>query len=70
MVRLRSTSSYEFENRLLPNDYMVIRNQGEDQEMREEGMKDVEGHQGTARQAGDPTQVDFEYTSESQTSLP
>jgi hypothetical protein len=34
-----STSTYDFENRLLPNDYIVIRNQGEDQEMHGEGLE-------------------------------
>ena len=29
-----STSFYDFENRLLSHDYIVIRNKGEDQEMR------------------------------------
>jgi hypothetical protein len=33
-----STSTYDFKNRLLPNDYIVIRNQGEDQEIHGEGL--------------------------------
>jgi hypothetical protein len=37
-----STSTYDFENRLLPNDYIMIRNQGEDQEMHGEGLVGME----------------------------
>jgi hypothetical protein len=64
-----STSTYNFKNRLLPNDYIVIRNQGEDQEMQVEGRGGVEVQQGSASQVRDPIQVDFESTSESRTSL-
>jgi hypothetical protein len=59
-----------FENRLLPNDYIVIRNQGENQEMHGEGLGGVEVQQGSASQLGDPIQVDFESTSESRSILP
>jgi hypothetical protein len=54
-----STSTYDFENSLLPNDYIVIRNQGEDQEMHVEWLGGVEVQQGSASQVGDPIQVDF-----------
>jgi hypothetical protein len=64
-----STSTYNFENRLLPNDYIMIRNQVEDQEMHREGLVDVEVRQGSASQVGDQIQVDFESTSESRSSL-
>jgi hypothetical protein len=37
-----STSTYDFENRLLPNNYIVIKNQGEDQEMHGEGLGGME----------------------------
>ena len=37
-----STSTYDFDNRLLPNVYIVIRNQEEDQEMYGEGLGGVE----------------------------
>jgi hypothetical protein len=33
-----STSFYELENILLPNDYILIRNEGEDQRIREEEL--------------------------------
>jgi hypothetical protein len=49
-----STSTYDFENRLPPNDYIVIRNQGEDQEMHGEGLGGMEVQQGSASQIGDP----------------
>jgi hypothetical protein len=65
-----STSTYDFENRLLPNDYIMIRNQGEDQEMHGEGFGDVEVQQRSASQVGDPIQEDFESTTESRSSLP
>jgi hypothetical protein len=65
-----STSTYDFENRLLPNDYIMIRNQGEDQEMHGEGFGDVEVQQRSASQVGDPIQVDFDSTTESRSSLP
>jgi hypothetical protein len=64
-----STSTYDFENRLLPNDYIVIRNQGEDQEMHGEGLRGVEVQQGSGSQVGDPIQFDLESTSESKSSL-
>jgi len=65
-----STSTYDFENRLLPNDYILIRNQGEDQEMHGEGIGGVEGQQRKANRVEDPTQLVLEYNSESRTSLP
>jgi hypothetical protein len=55
-----SILTYDCENRLLPNDYIVIRNRGEDQEMHEERLGGVEVQQGNASQVGDPIQVDFE----------
>jgi hypothetical protein len=68
-VSFLSTSTYDFENRLLPNDYIMIRNQGEDQEMHVEGLGGVEVQQRSASQVRDPIQVDFESTSESRSSL-
>ncbi len=40
------SSLYEFENRLLPNDYIVIRNNGEDKETLGEGIRVIKDHQG------------------------
>ena len=64
------TLTYAFENRLLPNDYIIIRNQGEDQEMHGEGLGGMEVQQRRANQVGDPIQVDHESNSESRSSLP
>jgi hypothetical protein len=62
-------SFYTFENRLLPNDYIVIRNKGDDQNMHGKGLGGVEVQQEGARHGGDPNQVDFESVSESKNSL-
>jgi hypothetical protein len=59
---------YEFENRLLPNDYIVIRKNGEDKETLGEGLRGMEDHQGRPSQGGGPKQADFEYNSEFRTS--
>jgi hypothetical protein len=37
-----NSSSYDYENRLLPNDYIVIRDHGEGQGILEEGLGGVE----------------------------
>ena len=66
---LRSSSYVTFENGLLPNDYIVIRNHGEDQEMMGEGLGDVEDQQGRGSQGGGPTKTDFESVSGLRTSL-
>ena len=63
------SSLYDFENRLLPNDYIMIRNNGEDKETLKEGLRGVEDQQRRPSQDGGPNQVDFEYVSESRTSL-
>jgi hypothetical protein len=63
-----SKSLYDFENRLLPNDYIVLRNHGEDQGMHKGGLGGVEDQQGRPSQGGGPNQVDFEPVSESRTS--
>ena len=65
-----STSFYDFENRLLPNDYIMIRNQGEDQKMSGEELGGGEGQQGTSKPHGGPIHINFEPTSESRSSLP
>jgi len=63
-----SKSFYDFENRLLPNDYIVLRNHGEDQGMHKGCLGGVEDQQGRPSQGGDPNRVDFEHVSESRTS--
>ena len=56
-------SLYDFENRLLPNDYIMIRNNGEDKETLREGLRGVEDQQGGPSQYGGPNQVNFKYVS-------
>ena len=63
-----SNSLYDFENRLLPNDYIVLRNHGEDQGMYKGWLGGVENQQGRQSQGGGPNRVDFEPVSESRTS--
>jgi hypothetical protein len=52
-----NSSSYDYENRLLPNDYIVIRNHGEDQGILGEGLGGVEDQQGHTSQEGGPNQL-------------
>ncbi|KAK3136654.1 hypothetical protein QOZ80_5BG0440310 [Eleusine coracana subsp. coracana] len=66
---LHSSLYVTFENGLLPNDYIIIRNHGEDQEMMGEGLGDVEDQQGRGSQGGCPTKTDFESVLGLRTSL-
>jgi hypothetical protein len=52
-----NSSSYDYENRLLPNDYIVIRKHGEGQGILEEGLGGVEDQQGHTGQEGGPNQL-------------
>ena len=63
------SSLYDFENRLLPNEYIVIRNNGGDKETLGEGLRAMEDHRGRPSQGGGPNQVDVGCNSESRTSL-
>jgi hypothetical protein len=49
-----SNYSCDFENSLLPNDLIVLRNKGEDQQGRGEGFGGVEDQQGRPDQDGGP----------------
>jgi len=60
-----SKSLYDFENRLQPNDYIVLRNHGEDQGMHKRWLGGMEDQQGRSSQGGGPNRVDFEPVSES-----
>jgi len=61
---------HTFENRLLPNDVILLRNIGEGQEgLRGRGGGD-DDQQGRPTQAGGPVQHEFESASASRTSLP
>ena len=61
---------HTFENRLLPNDVILLRNivEGHEELRRRGGGKN--GQQGRPRQAKSPVQHDFESASASRTSLP
>nr|AAX95158.1 retrotransposon protein, putative, Ty3-gypsy sub-class [Oryza sativa Japonica Group]ABA92365.1 retrotransposon protein, putative, Ty3-gypsy subclass [Oryza sativa Japonica Group] len=63
------SSLYEFENRFLPNNYIVIRNNGGDKETLGEGLRAMEDHRGRPSQGGGLNQVDVGCNSESRTSL-
>ena len=52
-----SPYKYDYENRLLPNDYIVIRNHGEGQGILGEGLGGVEDQQGHTSQEGGPNQL-------------
>jgi hypothetical protein len=65
-----STSFYDHENRLLANDYILIRNEGENQGMHGEELGVRLGQQGMSKTLGGPIQLNFESTSEFRSSLP
>jgi hypothetical protein len=52
-----NSSSYDYENRLLPNDYIVIRDNGEGQGILGEGLRGVEDKQGRTSQEEGPNQL-------------
>ena len=49
----------EFENRLLPNDLIVLRKEGDDQQGCGEGLGGVEDQRGRPDQDGGPNRFDF-----------
>ena len=60
---------HTFENRLLPNDVILLRNSGEGHEgLRGRGGRE-DDQQGCPTETGGPIQHDFESTSASRTSL-
>jgi hypothetical protein len=65
-----SNSLYDYENRLLPNDYIVLRYEGEVQETHGGGLGGVEDQRGRPDKDGGPNQVEFESASQFRTSLP
>ena len=54
-----STSLYDIENMMLPNDYIVIGNHGEEEMLRER-LRGVEDQQGRSDQGGGLNRFDFE----------
>ena len=59
---------FESENRLLPNDLIVLSNKGEDQQGHGEGLGGVEDQQGRPDQDGGPNRFDFVLVSVSRNS--
>ena len=60
--------SFGFENKLLPNDLIIVRNHGDDEEDVGEEFGGVVDQQGQPSRVGGPIQVEFESTSESRSS--
>jgi hypothetical protein len=52
-----NSSSYDYENRLQPNDYIVIRDHAESQGILGEGLGGMEDQQGRTSQEGGPNQL-------------
>jgi hypothetical protein len=64
------SSAYNIENRLLPNNLIILRNQGEDHGGQTEHQKGAGEPRGRAREGGEPIQfgiAEFESNSESRT---
>ena len=60
--------SFRFENKLLPNDLIIVRNHGDDEEDVGEEFGAVVDQQGQPSGVGGPIQVEFESASESRSS--
>ena len=58
----------DIKNSLLPNDLIVLRNKGEDQQGRGESLRGVEDQRGRPEQDGGPNRFDFVSVSESNNS--
>ena len=63
-----SNSFCEFENRLLSNDLIILRNEGEDLQVHGEGFEGVEDQQGCPDQDGGPNRSEFVSVSDSKNS--
>jgi hypothetical protein len=61
--------SCAFESSMLPNDLIVLRNEGEDQHGRGKGLGGVEDQRGRPDQDGSPNRFDFISVSDSRNSL-
>ena len=64
-----SNYSCDFENSLVPNDLIVLRNKGEDQQGLGDGLGGVEDQRGRLEQDGGPNRFDFVSVSDSRNSL-
>ena len=63
-----SNYSCDFENSLLPNDLIILRNKGKDQQGRGEGLGGMEGQRGRPEQDGGQNRFDFILVSDSRNS--
>ena len=54
-----SNYSCDFENSLLPNDLIILRNKGEDQQGRGECLGGMDDQRGRPKQDGGPNRFDF-----------
>ena len=63
-----SNYSCDFENSLLPNDLIILKNKGEDQQGCGKGLGGVEDQRGRPEQDGSPNRFDFVSVSESRNS--
>ena len=61
---------HTFENRLLPNHVILLRNIGEGREGLRGRSGGIDDEQGRSTETGGPVQYDFESASASRTSLP
>ena len=74
MIKLHSVSSFQMnlscglENKLLPNDLIIVRNHGDDDEDAGEEFRGVVDQEGQPSRVGGPIQVEFESASESRNS--
>ena len=68
MSSFLSDRFHTFENRLLPNDVILLRNIGEGYEELGERYRGGEDQRGRLTQAGGPAQLDFDSTSAFRTS--
>ena len=70
MSSFLSDPFHTFENRLLPNDVILLRNIGEGHEGLRGRGGGIDDQQGRSTETGGPVQHDFESTSAFRTSLP
>jgi hypothetical protein len=61
--------SCAFESSMLPNDLIVLRNEGEDQQGRGKDLRGMEDQRGCPDQDGSPDRFDFVSVSDSRNSL-
>ena len=68
VISFQTNLSFGFENKLLPNDLIIVRNHGDDDEDAGEDFGGVVDQQRQPSRVGGPIQVEFESASESRSS--